>query len=212
MIKPLISMLFKSLQILPYQVYTQTDRYCSATIESKVSNFTIFQFQTLQKYVLKWTSTPSLPKLNGSRRPSDEILQQERNLVRELKTKGRKWRQCWLKDSHYNPRMPNIDAVNSDTDTLRTRYEHTQKQCVGVAIEDIDIWYMGIITNNKITIHSLSNRRNFLSETDSGLTLNHYFQMFNDKTGSEIIKCYWLLRIIITVRSSAKMGRGQVSL
>ena len=42
-----------------------------------------------------------------------------------------------------NPHIPNIDALNSDTHTLRIQY--TQKQCVGVADEGIDIWYMGII-------------------------------------------------------------------
>ena len=37
--------------------------------------------------------------------------------------------------------MPNIDALNSDTHTLRIRYEYTQKQCVVVANEGIfDIW------------------------------------------------------------------------
>ena len=29
--------------------------------------------------------------------------------------------------------------------TLRIQYEYTQKQCVGVAIEGMDIWYMGLI-------------------------------------------------------------------
>ena len=41
--------------------------------------------------------------------------------------------------------MPNIHALNSDTHTLRIQYEYTQKQCVGVAIEGMDIWYMGLI-------------------------------------------------------------------
>ena len=41
--------------------------------------------------------------------------------------------------------IPNIHALNSDTHTLRIQYEYTQKQCVGVAIEGIDIWYMGLI-------------------------------------------------------------------
>ena len=40
--------------------------------------------------------------------------------------------------------IPNIHALNSDTHTLRIQYEYTQKQCVGVAIEGMDIWYMGI--------------------------------------------------------------------
>ena len=29
---------------------------------------------------------------------------------------------------------------------LRIQYEYTQKQCVGVAIEGMDIWYMGLTT------------------------------------------------------------------
>ena len=41
--------------------------------------------------------------------------------------------------------IPNIHALNSDTHTLRIQYEYTQKQCVGVAIEGMDIWYMGLI-------------------------------------------------------------------
>ena len=46
----------------------------------------------------------------------------------------------------YNPYIPNIHALNSDTHTLRIQCEYTQKQCVGVAIEGMDIWYMGITT------------------------------------------------------------------
>ena len=33
----------------------------------------------------------------------------------------------------------NIHALNSDTHTLRIQYEYTRKQCVGVAIEGMDI-------------------------------------------------------------------------
>ena len=40
--------------------------------------------------------------------------------------------------------ISNIDALNSDTHTLRIQYVYTQKQCVGVAIEGMDIWYMGL--------------------------------------------------------------------
>ena len=45
----------------------------------------------------------------------------------------------------YKAHIPNIHALNSDTYTLRIQYEYTQKQCVGVDIEGIDIWYMGLI-------------------------------------------------------------------
>ena len=41
--------------------------------------------------------------------------------------------------------IPNIHALNSDTHALRIQYEYTTKQCVGVAIEGMDIWYMGLI-------------------------------------------------------------------
>ena len=41
-----------------------------------------------------------------------------------------------------NAHISNIDALNSATHTLRIQFEYTQKQCVGVAIEGIDIWYM----------------------------------------------------------------------
>ena len=43
--------------------------------------------------------------------------------------------------------ISNIHALNSDTHSLRIQYDFTQKQCVGVAIEGMDIWYMGIIWN-----------------------------------------------------------------
>ena len=41
--------------------------------------------------------------------------------------------------------IPNIHALNSDNHTLRIQYEYTKKPCVGVAIEGMDIWYMGLI-------------------------------------------------------------------
>ena len=44
----------------------------------------------------------------------------------------------------YKTHIPNIYALNSDTHTLRIQYEYTQTQCVGVAIEGMDIWYMGL--------------------------------------------------------------------
>ena len=46
-----------------------------------------------------------------------------------------------------NPDIPNIDAISGALFTLRIQYEYTQKQCVGVAIEGMDIWYMSLITN-----------------------------------------------------------------
>ena len=53
--------------------------------------------------------------------------------------------------------IPNIHALNSDTNTLKIQYEYTQKQCVGVAIEGMDIWYMGLIacTDAKISCEHL---------------------------------------------------------
>ena len=54
--------------------------------------------------------------------------------------------------------IPNIHALNSDTHTLRIQYEYTQKQYVGVAIEGMDIWYMGLtsqfglLTSNHLPI------------------------------------------------------------
>ena len=42
----------------------------------------------------------------------------------------------------YKAHIPNIHALNSDIHILRIQYEYTQKQCVGVAIEGMDIWYM----------------------------------------------------------------------
>ena len=50
-----------------------------------------------------------------------------------------------LQNDRCKAHIPNIDALNSDTHTLRIQYEYTQKQCVGVAIEGMDIWYMGLI-------------------------------------------------------------------
>ena len=46
---------------------------------------------------------------------------------------------------YYKAIIPNIHALNSDTHTLRIQYEYTQKQCVGVAIEGMDIWYLRLI-------------------------------------------------------------------
>ena len=40
--------------------------------------------------------------------------------------------------------IPNIHALNSDTQTLRIQYVYTQKQYVGVAIEGMYIWYVGL--------------------------------------------------------------------
>ena len=40
--------------------------------------------------------------------------------------------------------IPNIHALNSDTHTLSIQYEYTQKQCVSVAIEGKDNWYMAL--------------------------------------------------------------------
>ena len=47
--------------------------------------------------------------------------------------------------SHYrNTRIPNIHALNSDTNTLFLSILILSSQCVGVAIEGMDIWDMGI--------------------------------------------------------------------
>ena len=45
-------------------------------------------------------------------------------------------------DRPFNPHKPNIDALVSDTHTLKIQYEYTEKQCVGAAIEGMDICYM----------------------------------------------------------------------
>ena len=47
-------------------------------------------------------------------------------------------------ESKCNAHIAKIDTLNGDTNTLRIQYEYTQKQCVGVAFEGIDIWYMGV--------------------------------------------------------------------
>ena len=44
----------------------------------------------------------------------------------------------------YNAHLPNIHALNSVTHTLRIQYEYTQKQCMDVAIEGMNIWYRGL--------------------------------------------------------------------
>ena len=41
--------------------------------------------------------------------------------------------------------IPNIQALNSDTQTLFSNILILNSQCVGVAIEGMDIWYMGLI-------------------------------------------------------------------
>ena len=48
-------------------------------------------------------------------------------------------------DLLYKAHIPNIHALNSDTHTLFLSILILNSQCVGVAIEGIDIWYMGII-------------------------------------------------------------------
>ena len=45
---------------------------------------------------------------------------------------------------NYKAHIPNINALNSDTHTLRIQFDYTQNQRVGVGIENMDIWYMGI--------------------------------------------------------------------
>ena len=50
--------------------------------------------------------------------------------------------------------IPNIHALNSDNHTLRIQYEYTKKQCVGVAIEGMDIWYMGLTNNEIVQSHA----------------------------------------------------------
>ena len=47
--------------------------------------------------------------------------------------------------------IPNIHALNSDTHTLFLSILILNSQCVGVAIEGMDIWYMGLITIHIIT-------------------------------------------------------------
>ena len=39
----------------------------------------------------------------------------------------------------YKAHIPNIHALNSDTHTFKIQFEYTQKQCVGVAIDGMDI-------------------------------------------------------------------------
>ena len=43
---------------------------------------------------------------------------------------------------NYKAHIPNINALNSDTYTLFLSKLILNSQCVGVAIEVIDIWYM----------------------------------------------------------------------
>ena len=50
-----------------------------------------------------------------------------------------------LTQKYCKAHIPNIHALNSDTHWLGIQYECSQKQWVGVAIEGMDIWYMGLI-------------------------------------------------------------------
>ena len=43
-----------------------------------------------------------------------------------------------------NAHIPNIPALNSDTNTLFLSILILNSQCVGVAIEGMDIWYKGL--------------------------------------------------------------------
>ena len=57
---------------------------------------------------------------------------------------------------HNKAHKQNIHALNSHTHTLRIQFEYTQKQVVGVAIEGMDIWYMGLIVTIKAQPHTSS--------------------------------------------------------
>ena len=46
--------------------------------------------------------------------------------------------------------IPNIHALNSDTHTLFLSILILNSQCVYVAIEGMDIWYMGLIGDSDV--------------------------------------------------------------
>ena len=49
----------------------------------------------------------------------------------------------WAK--YYMGHIPNIHSLNRDTHTFLLSILILNSQCVGVAIEGMDIWYMGVI-------------------------------------------------------------------
>ena len=63
-------------------------------------------------------------------------LSPQKNFSRTLQILGSIAEPC----HSYKAHIPNIHALNSATHTLRIQYEYTQKQCMGVAIESMDIW------------------------------------------------------------------------
>ena len=72
----------------------------------------------------------------------------------------------------YNHHIPNIDALNSDTHTLRIQYEYSQKQCVGVAIEGKDIWYLAVIHKNDVKFLKLALKVFQISEKVIGISVS----------------------------------------
>ena len=48
----------------------------------------------------------------------------------------------------YNSHIPNIDVLNSDTRKMFLSILILNSHCVGVAIEGMDNWYMGINTSD----------------------------------------------------------------
>ena len=76
----------------------------------------------------------------------------------------------------YNTHIPNIDAPNSDTHLWRIQYEYTQKQCMGVAIEGIDIWYVGIIVLQRQKVMDLKRWQHVVYTRVFWRYLSYFFQ------------------------------------
>ena len=55
-------------------------------------------------------------------------------------------RYCERREIFCKAPIPNIDVLISDTHTLFLSILILNSQCLGVTIEDIDIWYMGLTT------------------------------------------------------------------
>ena len=86
--------------------------------------------------------------------------------------------------------IPNIYALNSDTHTLRIQFEYTQKQCVGLTIEGMDIWNMGLMRYTGVfrdgsKIHW---RRYHSREVICSIWYAYDFEMAQSQNGSKIYR------------------------
>ena len=70
-----------------------------------------------------------------------------------------------------NPHIPKIHALNSDTHTLFLSILILNSECVGVAHEVIDIWYIGVTTAPIVALFYSEISKTRLIETRNRVSL-----------------------------------------